>query len=279
MIGLRQRFITAIFFVLLMLGGIFGGRYPFVALFAVINMLCLWEFLSMTLEYRKKKRDKIRKLIGLAFGMIPFALVAAINLQWVSSPERMLIFVLVLLFPALFLALIYELYSAAENPFANVGLIILGMIYIGIPFSLVEILAFHEGDFQGMTIFGILLLTWANDTGAYLIGSQIGKRKLFERISPKKTWEGSIGGMIVTILIALLMHQLYGSISWERWVGLAIIVSVFGTFGDLVESMLKRSSGKKDSGNILPGHGGILDRFDAFIFVIPFATTFLLLFR
>lgn len=277
--GLKQRVITAFFFVIIMLGGLFGGRYPFVMLFALINALCLWEFFGLLLKEKTKKRDKIRRYIGLALGMTPFVLIAGIFLEWLDSPERILILVLLLVFPIIFLALIYELYTASENPFHNVAIILLGLVYIGIPFALVEVLAFHGDDFQGTVIFSLLLLTWSNDTGAYLIGSQIGKTPLFPRISPKKTWEGSIGGLLVTILIAVLLHQIYGQLSVGRWIGLAIIVSIFGSFGDLVESMLKRSLGKKDSGSLLPGHGGILDRFDAFIFIMPFATTYLLMIR
>lgn len=277
--GLKQRIITAFFFVLIMLGGIFGGRYPFLLLFALLNGLCLWEFLGMTLEEHKKKRDKIRKVIGLSLGMTPFAMLAAMNIEWFASQERFLILGLLLIFPIIFLALIYELYTSSERPFMNIALILLGLVYIGIPFSLVVVLGFNGADFQGEVIFSLLLLTWANDTGAYLIGSRIGKTPLFPRISPKKTWEGSAGGLIVTFGIAVILHQIYGMIGIEKWLGLALIVSVFGSFGDLVESMLKRSLGMKDSGNLLPGHGGILDRFDAFIFIMPFATTYLLMIR
>ena len=226
-----------------------------------------------------KKRDQVRRLIGLALGMIPFIMVTAVNLDWLVSPERILILLLLLMFPIIFLGLIYELYSASERPFVNVALIILGMVYIGIPFSLVEVLAFDGNQFQGKVIFSLLLLTWANDTGAYLVGSQLGKTPLFPRISPNKTWEGNLGGLIITLLISVVLHQIYGMMSLDRWIGLGLVVSVFGSFGDLVESMLKRSYGVKDSGQLLPGHGGILDRFDAFIFVIPFATTYLLLIR
>ena len=119
-------------------------------------------------------------------------------------------------------------------------------------------------------------MTWANDTGAYLIGSQIGRTKLFPRISPKKTWEGSAGGVLVTFLAGYLLSRIFSDISLVDWCVLAGIVSIFGSLGDLVESMLKRSLQIKDSGNLLPGHGGFLDRFDAFIFLLPFAAAYLL---
>ncbi|MEO0775984.1 MAG: phosphatidate cytidylyltransferase, partial [Bacteroidota bacterium] len=129
------------------------------------------------------------------------------------------------------------------------------------------------------TVFGLLLLTWSNDTAAYLVGSRIGKTPLFPRISPKKTWEGSLGGVVITFLIAFLISQWFREHSTKQWLVLAGIVAIFGSTGDLVESMLKRSENIKDSGNLLPGHGGVLDRFDAFIFLLPFATAYLLLIK
>jgi phosphatidate cytidylyltransferase len=125
----------------------------------------------------------------------------------------------------------------------------------------------------------LLLLTWMNDTGAYLVGSNFGRRMLFPRISPKKTWEGTIGGVVITFITAASFCAFSGELRLFDWMVLAAFVSVFGTLGDLVESMLKRSVGVKDSGNLLPGHGGVLDRFDAFIFVLPFAAAYLLSIR
>ncbi|TAK40283.1 MAG: phosphatidate cytidylyltransferase, partial [Saprospiraceae bacterium] len=122
-------------------------------------------------------------------------------------------------------------------------------------------------------------LTWMNDTGAYIIGSLFGKHLLFSRISPKKTWEGTFGGIAITFLVAFLFCVFTNELRFRDWIILGAIVSIFGSVGDLVESMLKRSVGVKDSGNLLPGHGGVLDRFDAFIFVLPFAAAYLLWIR
>ena len=137
-------------------------------------------------------------------------------------------------------------------------------------------IAFRMGAFHPNIIFGLLLLTWANDTGAYLIGSQIGRTKLFPRISPKKTWEGSLGGVLVAFMTAYLLSLFFKDLVLKDWLILAFLVSIFGSIGDLVESMLKRSLKIKDSGNLLPGHGGMLDRFDAFLFLLPFAAAYLL---
>jgi phosphatidate cytidylyltransferase len=196
-----------------------------------------------------------------------------------DSPEKFVLLTSLLCFPLLFLSFVFELFAKSEQPFANVAFIILGMVYIGIPFALLDFIAFDADKFYTNTILGLLVLTWANDTGAYLVGSQIGKTKLFPSISPKKTWEGSIGGVVITIFIAILMSFFFEECTMVQWIVLAIIVVIFGSIGDLVESMLKRSYSIKDSGNLLPGHGGFLDRFDAFIFLIPFATAYLLWLR
>lgn len=276
--GLLTRVITAIFFVMAMLGGIYGGQYPFIILFAIITALCLWEFLSITLQ-KDQKRDRIRKVIGLIFGLTPFIMVSMLKLGFFSSPEKFVLYTSLLCFPIIFLCFIYELFTASKKPFSNVAFIILGMVYIGTPFALVDFIAFDREQFLANTVFGLLLLTWINDTAAYLVGSQIGKTKLFPRISPKKTWEGSIGGGIFTIILAGILGYIFEEQSVFVWLGLGGIVVIFGSIGDLIESMLKRSFEVKDSGTLLPGHGGFLDRFDAFIFLIPFASAFLIWIR
>ncbi len=276
--GLLKRVITAIFFVIVMLGGIYGGQYPFVILFAIITALCLWEFLSITLQ-KNQKRDRIRKVIGLIFGMTPFIMVSMLKLNLLNSPENFVLYTSLLCFPIIFLCFIYELFAASEDPFSNVAFIILGMVYIGTPFALVDFIAFDGEQFRANTVFGLLLLTWINDTAAYLVGSQIGKNKLFPRISPKKTWEGSIGGGIFTLILAGFLGYIFIEQTVVEWVILGAIVVIFGSIGDLIESMLKRSFDIKDSGTLLPGHGGLLDRFDAFIFLVPFASAYILWIR
>jgi phosphatidate cytidylyltransferase len=181
--------------------------------------------------------------------------------------------------PIVFCMFIYELYTASRYPFANIAYMTLGMFYIGIPFALLNFIAFDGSHFYSKIVFGLLVLTWVNDTGAYLVGSQFGKTPLFPRISPRKTWEGTIGGISTTILCGLILSIFITDIAPLNWIVLAMMVAMFGTLGDLVESMLKRSVGIKDSGTLLPGHGGLLDRFDAFIFVIPFAAAYLLYLR
>ncbi|MEL6866557.1 MAG: phosphatidate cytidylyltransferase [Bacteroidota bacterium] len=277
--GLLKRASTAVIFVLVMLAGLYGGRYSFVALFALITALCLWEFLDLTLAGKDANRRQVRKGIGLLLGLLPFLLVSVLKLELANSPEEYILITLITFFPLVFLFFIFELFTISEQPFRNVAFVVLGMVYIGIPFALLDFIAFDESYFYVNTVFGLLLLTWSNDTAAYLVGSQIGKTPLFPRISPKKTWEGSTGGAVITMLIAFGLSQFFTELSSSQWLILSIIVIIFGSIGDLVESMLKRSLQIKDSGSMLPGHGGFLDRFDAFIFLLPFAAAYLLYIR
>lgn len=273
-----RRIATAVFFVLVMLGGLYGGRYSFVFLFALITALCLWEFYTMALT-RHNRRDLIRVFLGLTLGLMPFILSSIIQLDLAINRSDFVAVSSLLIFPLIFLAFIYELYMNSARPFENVAYLILGMIYIGVPFALLDFIAFDGNYFHADTVFGLLLMTWANDTGAYVIGSRLGRHKLFPRISPKKTWEGSFGGLIVTLLIAFVLGFFFNELTRTNWLILGLIVVVFGSFGDLVESMLKRSFEVKDSGNILPGHGGLLDRFDGFIFLLPYASAYILFIR
>ena len=258
-----------------MLGGVYGGPYTFVSLFALITGLCLWEFFEIVLS-KNQPLDLIRRFIGLGLGITPFLLAAVLQLELVNNKGTFVAIATLLLFPFIFSAFIYELYTKSEQPFVNVALIVLGMAYIGVPFALLEFIAFENGFFYPSTVFGLLVLTWFNDTGAYMVGSQIGKTPLFPRISPKKTWEGAAGGASAAFIGAFLVFTIFRELRLADWLVLAAIVTVFGNLGDLVESMLKRSVQIKDSGSLLPGHGGLLDRFDAFIFLLPFATAYLL---
>jgi phosphatidate cytidylyltransferase len=273
-----QRAITGFFFIVVMVGGIYGGRYTFLGLFAIITVGCLWEYLGIVLE-RGRKRDLIRKVLGVMLGLTPFAGNSLLHLGLVMDEAHFISASALLLFPLLFLAFIYEMYAQSEQPFANIGYTVLGAVYIGVPFALLEFIAFDDKQFFAGTVMGLLIMTWGNDSAAYLFGSKWGRRLLFPRLSPKKTWEGFWGGAAFTLLSAWVLSIFFTSLTPLNWLILALIVIVFGTFGDLVESMLKRSFQAKDSGDLLPGHGGLLDRFDGFIFLIPFAAVYILLLR
>lgn len=275
MSGFIKRVLTAIVFVLVMVGGVYLHPYSLISLFGLITALSIWEYLNLTLPTSQKSKNNARKFIGLVIGLLPYAIVASYQvLNWEAETLYSAILAFI---PILFLTFIYELFTNSEKPFSNIGILLLGVIYIGIPFALLLFIAFFRGQFSPNIVMGLLLLTWLNDTGAYLIGSQIGKNKLFPRISPGKTWEGSIGGAFVTFGVAWLLSLFLTDLPLVHWLFLAGIVAVFGSLGDLVESMLKRSLQIKDSGNLLPGHGGMLDRFDAFLFLLPFVAAYLLL--
>jgi phosphatidate cytidylyltransferase len=276
--GLLRRGATAAIFVVVMMAGLFGGPYSFVLLFAIITGICLWEYLGMVL-IRDTRRDRIRKIVGLMMGIIPVLLSAITKLEVIKDPETFVILTSLLFSPFIFMAFIYELFTKSDQPFANIAYIILGIIYIGVPFALLDFIAFDGQHFYANTVFGLLVLTWMNDTGAYIVGSQIGKTPLLPRVSPKKTWEGSIGGGVITFISALVLYFTLDELRIIDWLVLAAIVSIFASLGDLVESMLKRSVDIKDSGTLLPGHGGLLDRFDGFIFCLPFAAAYLLWIR
>jgi len=185
----------------------------------------------------------------------------------------------VALFPLASFVFLIKLYKKSDvHPFINIALFYLGILYVAVPFAFTNLLVFYNGEYSYEILIGLLLLTWANDVGAYFTGILFGKTKLFERISPKKSWEGSIGGGVTSILISLVIGHYFKGLNSIEWVGVSVIVVIAGTYGDLVESHFKRSIQIKDSGSIIPGHGGFLDRFDSLLIAVPFVVVFLYLF-
>lgn len=273
-----QRAITGILFIGIMVGGIYGGRYTFVALFAIVTAGCLWEYLGLVLSHGRK-RDRFRRNLGVVLGLTPFVGNSIIQLGWVADEALFISVASLVFFPLLFMAFIYEMYAQSEQPFSNIGHTILGTVYIGVPFALLEFIVFEGKSYHPDIVMGLLIMTWTNDTAAYVLGSKLGSKPLFKRVSPKKTWEGTIAGAFFTLVSGFIISIYFRQFAPCHWLALAVIVVVFGTFGDLVESMLKRSYQAKDSGHLLPGHGGLLDRFDGFIFLIPFAAAYILLLR
>ena len=191
---------------------------------------------------------------------------------------------LLFIFPLLVILVGIELFRKKETPISNIAFSIMGILYVVIPLSILNFFAYEstyssvigiqEDQHQYWLLLGFFVIQWASDTGAYVFGSLFGKTKLAIKISPNKTWEGSIGGLILAILTGIIFALLTNS-EELHWINIAIIIVLFGTLGDLTESQIKRSCGVKDSGKILPGHGGILDRFDGVLFSAPFVLAYL----
>ena len=182
--------------------------------------------------------------------------------------------------------IISELFLKAPNPIHNWAYTMLSQMYIALPFATLNMLAFQSGNdglasYNQLLPLSVFIFLWVNDTGAYCAGSLFGKHKLFPRVSPAKSWEGSIGGAVFVLIAAAIIGHIEsanmgdGALSIVVWMGLGLVVVVFGTLGDLVESLMKRTLGIKDSGNILPGHGGMLDRFDSSLMAIPASVVYL----
>ena len=193
------------------------------------------------------------------------------------------------LIPIMLIIMVVELYRKQEKPFDSLAHTFFSLLYTAIPFSMFPFSAFSRTGLNSLLphvnmifspgiIIGFFILIWANDTGAYLTGISFGRHRLMERISPKKTWEGFIGGIIIASLVAWFLSGWLGVVDKIHWIIISVIVSIAGTYGDLVESMLKRSIGVKDSGTIMPGHGGFLDRFDSAIISFPLVYLFISLF-
>jgi len=265
-----QRTVTGIVFVAILVGGMLSNSIGFFVVFLTITGLALWEF------YRLVAVNELQpqKWIGLVMGILLFAISFLYCAGWSEIDIFDLLIILFLGIP------ISEMYRKKENPFINIAITYFGVLYIAFPFALLTHFVINP-PFTGASIdvlgiryyplvlLGLFIVLWANDTGAYLVGMTIGKRRLFERISPKKSWEGSIGGGMFAMLAGLIYYQITNSLTLVDWLIISIIIVVSGTFGDLVESLLKRSMQVKDSGTILPGHGGILDRFDSILYAAP----------
>jgi len=257
--NLIKRTLTGIIFVTVLFGAIFFHQYTFFVLFLAITVGAINEYFSLI----KEKISPQRCMGSLIAASLFIAAFAHTNYNY----NKLYLITLALTF----LVFIIELYRKKERPFDNIAHTITGVIYTGLPFSLINYIVFWGGDtYLPLVLASIFILIWSNDTFAFLWGVSFGKHKLFERISPKKSWEGSIGGALSTIAISYLISRYVTSIETIDWIIIAIITVISGSLGDLCESLLKRSLNIKDSGNILPGHGGILDRFDALLIAIPF---------
>jgi len=262
------RAITAFFFVILIIASITINKYLFGILFLIVNALVLTEFYTLV----EKGGFTPQKRYGVLIGSIVFGLsfLAANNIVSQS--------ILILIIPLIIISFIIEIYSKSEHPFTSLSFTFFGIVYITMPFSVLNYISAPDvtnNVFSHKILLPFFAILWASDTGAYIVGSLIGKHKLIERISPKKTWEGVFGGIAFSMLTAFIISIYITELSSFNWILLAVIIAVFGTYGDLSESLLKRRAKVKDSGNLLPGHGGVFDRFDSVTFAAPAAFIFL----
>ncbi len=257
---LQKRILTASVVIPIVLAAVYWSIWSYFALFLLIAVATMLEF------YRLVTSRGIRpnKSWGVLSGALAYILVFAYASGFIP------IHYLCVLCPTIALIFPFELYRQGSSPFTNIAYTLLGIVYTGIPFALLHMIAFTEGVYHYELILGILLVLWANDTGAYLVGSRLGKRKLFQRISPKKSWEGALGGATLALIVSYSIACYCPKLSKSLWLGIGAAIVIAGTYGDLVESMLKRSLKLKDSGEVLPGHGGFLDRFDSFLLAVPF---------
>ena len=269
---LVKRSITGVLFVIVLVAGIWLHFVLFLCLFVLIMCGAMCEF------YRIINKDGLfaQRYLGVITGVTLFV-ISFFYARGSIGPEwfLVLIFLIILMF-------ISELYRGKSRPFDNIASSVLGVVYVAVPFSLFNYFVFPHGNgdagFTPEILLGFFLLMWASDTGAYLAGCSFGKHSLFKRISPKKSWEGFAGGVLLSLIVAFILSHCFKALSLTDWLIISGIVSVFGVYGDLNESMLKRSLNIKDSGTILPGHGGLLDRFDSVLLASPIVFIYLRLF-
>ena len=267
-----QRAITGILFVAVLVGCIIGGPLSFGFLFCLISALATFEFCNLVNRQEEVSINRNICTLGSIFLFFCF-------FYYGINPAETGIFIPYL--ALLIYLLVSELYLKKKNPINNWAYSMMSQLYVGLPFALLNVLAFQNNmeisvsQYVFILPLSVFIFNWVNDTGAYCTGMLFGKHRLFERISPKKSWEGSIGGAVFSILAGFALSYLFPIMSTWQWIGMALTVVVFGTWGDLTESLMKRHLGIKDSGNILPGHGGLLDRFDSTLMAVPAAVVYL----
>lgn len=268
------RALTGIIFVVVLISAICIHPIFFLILFCIITGLTLWEFGGLVKHYENANLQRTVNVLGGVYLFIA-------TFVYANGLTDGKIFLPYLLF--IMLTMIAELYYKAPNPINNWAFTLFAQVYCAGSFSILNFIGAEPGtpgvmSYTPLFIMAIFIFVWLDDTGAYLVGSLIGKHKLFERISPKKSWEGFFGGLILALASSQAFAWFAPEINRMNWLGLAATVVLFGTWGDLIESLLKRTLGVKDSGNVLPGHGGMLDRFDSVMLAVPASYIYIELF-
>ena len=268
------RTITGVLFVAIIIGCILWNPLAFGCLFVIVSMLTIREFGSLVNKIEGVEINKMITSIGGAYLFLAFMAFCI----GVYDSKIFIPYVLLILY--LFIS---ELYLKKQNPINNWAYSMFSQLYIGLPFAMLNVLAFQydasidDVSYNPILPLAVFIFLWINDSGAYCVGSLFGKHRLFERISPKKSWEGSVGGALFCVAASFLLAYFFPFMNTLQWIGLSLVIVVFGTWGDLTESLFKRQLNIKDSGTILPGHGGMLDRFDSSLMAIPAAAAYIFL--
>lgn len=263
---ISTRAVAGTLYILFILLGLLGGRFSFVAIFGTILGIGLFEF------YRMMEKDTlhaISKIFNIVMGVVIFFSVFLYleEISLIALPISVLLYLLILISSAIFIKREDILHGIIYSGF--------GQMYVTMPMCLLMFMSyFFPGESGGegyhyAPVLAIFVFIWVNDTAAYFFGSLLGKRKLMEHISPKKTIEGFVLGVVFTVIASLVFARFHAEYSVVFWIGSAVVIAIFGTMGDLFESLIKRTSTVKDSGNLIPGHGGILDRIDSLLIAIP----------
>ncbi len=266
---------AGIIYILVILLGVLGGRYSFLAIFGIILAMGLFEFYRMV---EKDTSHAISKIFNITHGLLLFGSVYLYleGITVVALPVIILIYLLILFASAIFIKRQDILHGIIYSVF--------GQMYITMPLSLLMVLSYtyqqnmSSSGYDWSPLLALFVFIWVNDTAAYFIGSLIGKHKLIPHISPKKSVEGFIAGILFTMLSSFVFARFFPEFSSLHWMGLALVVALFGTVGDLFESLIKRTCSVKDAGRLIPGHGGIMDRIDSLLVAIPAAYLYLILF-
>ena len=265
------RILTGAAFGIILLGAILYGHTSFAALFTLVSMLAVNEMSNLIHEYKKTTFSTLIAVIG--GGYLFFTMYAITHLGITNYTALFAPYLLLMLY-----TFVRELYKKEGSSLDNYAYFVLTQLYAALPFALLNVLSTvgaEGGTYSHMLPLAIFVFIWCNDSGAYFVGCSIGRHKMWERVSPKKTWEGTIGGVVVAMIAGYVMSIFFTQMNVWQWMGLAAVVAVSGTYGDLIESCMKREMGIKDSGKILPGHGGMLDRFDSTILAVPCALIYL----
>jgi len=263
-----QRTFSGIIFVAAITGALLGGPLPFLVVFAGITALGLYEFLQMA----SADQAQVSRYLTISAGVVVFILHFLVAGDFIASSALAWLLILPLIL------WVDEILSRRSHPMRNLSYSLTSLIYPATLMSALSYLAWlnpTDKGFNHSLLISLFLLIWTNDTFAYLSGRKLGKHKILPRVSPGKSWEGLSGGLLASLIVAFLLFRLQGGMDLLHWLVLAGIVSFAGALGDLGESYLKRTAGIKDSGTLIPGHGGVLDRFDAALFVFPTAYLYL----